>query len=226
MRILQKEPGAAAGLQAAAGGGIIGKNTQDKETDLMTEQQKCAAGQLYNAEDGAMSAVRAHAKDICWQANRLPPSARSQRNRLLAGLFGGCHDFVIEPSFWCDYGCNIYLGRGFYANHDLVILDCARVTIGDNVLMGPQCGLYTAGHPEDAALRRTGLEYARPITIGDDVWLGGGVRVMPGVTIGAGSIIAGGSVVTHDIPAGVVAAGCPCRVVRPVRADDRAGQTL
>ena len=182
----------------------------------MTEKEKCAAGELYLAECDELIADRNRAKDICWQANQLPPSAREARCALLRGLFGSCENFTIEPDFWCDYGCNIHLGKNFYANHGLVILDGARVTIGDNVMIAPQCGLYTAAHPLDAQTRNALLEYAKPITIGDNVWLGGGVKVMPGVTIGAGAVIAGGSVVIRDIPAGMLAAGNPCRVIRPI----------
>ena len=148
-------------------------------------------------------------------------SARDERAALLRELLHADGVFTIEPDFWCDYGYNIHLGRNFYANHGLVILDAAPVEIGDDVMIAPQCGLYTAGHPLDAETRSRGLEYAYPIRIGDGVWLGGGVKVMPGVTIGAGSVIAGGSVVTRDIPAGVLAGGVPCRVLREITPADR-----
>lgn len=187
----------------------------------MTEKEKCAAGLLYAPEEPELTAERLRAKDLCWRANQLLPSARDERAALLRGLLHADGVFTIEPDFWCDYGYNIHLGRNFYANHGLVILDAAPVEIGDDVMIAPQCGLYTAGHPLDAETRIRGLEYAYPIRIGDGVWLGGGVKVMPGVTIGAGSVIAGGSVVTRDIPAGVLAGGVPCRVLREITPADR-----
>lgn len=118
------------------------------------------------------------------------------------------------PPFWCDYGYNIELGEYFFSNHNLVILDGAKVTFGDNVFVAPNCGFYTAGHPVDAALRRQGIEYARPIRVGYDVWIGAGVHVMPGVTIGDNVVIGGGSVVVSDIPSNCVTVGNPCRPIR------------
>ena len=129
--------------------------------------------------------------------------------------------FCILAPFWCDYGYNIEIGENFFANHNCIILDCAKVTFGDNVFIAPNCGFYTAGHPIDAERRNQGLEYARPIKVGDDVWFGGGVQVMPGVTIGSNTVIGSGSVVTKDIPSGVVAAGNPCRVIRPITEEDK-----
>ena len=127
----------------------------------------------------------------------------------------------IEPPFRCDYGFHIFLGSGFYANYDCIILDVCPVTIGERVLLGPRVGIYTAAHPLDAAVRATGAEYGAPVTIGDDVWVGGNAVICPGVTIGTGSVIGAGSVVTRDIPPGVVAAGNPCRVLRPIGPADR-----
>ncbi|GET06446.1 hypothetical protein SY212_14760 [Ligilactobacillus agilis] len=118
-----------------------------------------------------------------------------------------------------DY--NIELGENFYANHNLVILDGAKVTFGDNVFVAPNCGFYTAGHPLDYERRNAGLEYAYPITVGDNVWIGGGVQVMPGVTIGSNVVISGGSVVTKDIPDNCVAVGNPCKVIRPITEADK-----
>ena len=128
---------------------------------------------------------------------------------------------MINPPFFCDYGSNIELGDNVFINAYCVFLDEALITIGNNVFIAPQCGFYTAGHPLDKELRRQKKEYSLPITIGDDVWIGGMVAVMPGVTIGSGSVIGGGSVVIDDIPADVLAAGNPCRVIRPLTPADK-----
>lgn len=124
---------------------------------------------------------------------------------------------MIEQPFLCDYGYNIHIGDNFYANHNLVILDGATVKFGDNVFVAPNCGFYTAGHPIDAAERNKGLEYARPITVGNDVWIGGNVCVLPGVTIGDDCVIGAGSVVVKDIPPHSVAVGNPCKVIKKIK---------
>lgn len=183
----------------------------------MTEKEKMLAGELYDPGDGTLSAARMQAKDLCHQYNLLPPSQTTARERLLRALLGKTHGtFVIEQPFWCDYGSNIEVGAQFYANHGLTVLDGNKVTFGDQVLVGPNCGFYTAGHPLDAALRKQGLEYARPITVGDNVWIGGNVCVLPGVTIGDNAVIGAGSVVTQDIPPNVLAAGNPCKVIKAI----------
>ena len=183
----------------------------------MTEREKMLAGAWYFPGDEELTALRRRAAALCQAANALPPEGEGERMELLRPLFGKTGAaFTINPHFHCDYGGNITLGEDFYANYNCVILDCAPVTFGDRVLVGPGCGFYTAIHPLDAARRATGAEKAAPITVGDDVWFGGNVTVLPGVTIGGGAVIGAGSVVTHDIPPGVVAAGNPCRVLRPV----------
>lgn len=128
--------------------------------------------------------------------------------------------FTINAPFWCDFGYNIEVGENFYANHGCVILDGAKVTFGDNVFVAPNCGFHTAGHPLDVEQRNQGLEYAYPITIGDNVWIGAGVTVLPGVTIGNNVVIGAGSVVNRDIPNGVVAAGNPCKIIRKITEND------
>ena len=172
----------------------------------MTEKQKRDAGMLYNAaDDAALLRERAACKELCAAINGLPPSRAQEQAALLRRLLGRTGAlFRITAPFWCDYGYNIEIGENFYANHNCVILDCARVTFGRNVLVGPDCGFYAAAHPIDPARRAAGLEYALPIAVGDDVWFGGG------------------SIVTRDIPPGVVAAGNPCRVLRAVTAADAA----
>lgn len=183
----------------------------------MTEWDKMVAGLSYDAGDPQLTALRLRAARLCHQLNLLSPDQDSERQALLRELLGhtGEH-FTITPGFQCDYGANITLGERFYANYNCVILDCAPVTFGNDVLVGPNCGFYTAGHPLDASIRRNGVEFAHPITVGSDVWFGGGVSVLPGVTIGDGAVIGAGSVVTRDVPAYTLAAGNPCRILRPL----------
>ena len=188
----------------------------------MTERQKMQAGLLYNANDEELVKARLACKELCYDFNQLRPSQEIEQGALLRRLLGqtGTH-FTICAPFWCDYGSNISIGENFFANHGCVILDGARVAFGDNVFIAPNCEFHTAGHPLDAKPRRLGLEYAYPITIGDDVWIGAGTQVLPGVTIGSGAVIGAGSVVNRDIPPGWVAAGNPCRPIRPIHAADQ-----
>lgn len=140
---------------------------------------------------------------------------------IIKNLFGSVKSILeIQSPFYCDFGYNIEVGENFYANHGLTILDGAKVIFGDNVFIAPHCGFYTAGHPINAEQRNKGLEYAYPITVGNDVWIGAGVQVMPGITIGNNVVIGSGSIVTRDIPDGVVAFGNPCKVVRAITEDD------
>lgn len=189
----------------------------------MTEKEKMCAQMLYDANyDQALLEERDKAKDLCHQYNQLRPSDRASQQEVLKKLLGKTgENFILTAPFWCDYGYNIELGENFYANHNLVILDGAKVTFGDNVFIGPDCGFHTAGHPIDFERRNRGLEYAYSITVGDNVWIGAGVQVMPGVTIGSNVVIGGGSVVVRDIPSNCVAVGNPCRVLRPITEADR-----
>ena len=123
---------------------------------------------------------------------------------------------MIEPNFYCDYGYNIEIGENFYSNHNLVILDPAKVIFGDNVFIGPNCGFYTASHPLEAEERNKGIEMAKPIKVGNNVWFGGNVTVLPGVTIGDNCVVGAGSVVVKDIPANSVAVGNPCKLIRTI----------
>ena len=184
----------------------------------MTEKEKVAAGLLYDANyDPQILKERARAKDLCLDYNLTRSTQADKRLRLLRELLAVCHDdIVIEPPFYVDYGFNIRTGKAFYANHNLVILDGAPVTFGDHVFIGPNCCFSTAGHPMDPAQRNAGLEYAKPITVGSNVWIGMGVQVLPGVTIGDNAVIGAGSVVTKDIPAGALAYGVPCRPVKQI----------
>ena len=189
----------------------------------MTEKEKCAAHMLYDANyDAQLQRERDACKDVCFAYNNTKPSLLHTKKELLRELFGKTSgDFTIQAPFWCDYGYNISVGRNFYANYNLVILDEAPVTFGDNVFVAPNCGFYTAGHPVEAALRNKGLEYARPIVVGDNVWFGAGVSVLPGVIVGDNCVIGAGSVVTKDIPANSVAAGNPCKVIRTITELDK-----
>lgn len=189
----------------------------------MTELEKRDRGMLYDANnDPEVGKEIIKTKDLCFKYNNLLPSDEEERQKVLKELGikmnGSC--YIVAP-FWCDYGYNIELGKRFYANHNTVILDGAKVKFGDNVFVAPNCGFYTAGHPVDKERRNAGLEYAHPITVGDDVWIGAGVQVMPGVTIGSDVVIGGGSVVVKDIPDHSVAVGNPCRVIRTITEEDR-----
>lgn len=181
------------------------------------------SGELYIADDPHLHALGAKRRRLQQEINTSAWDAFDERAALFRELFGaigeGSH---IEPPFRCDYGCNIAIGRNFYANTDCIILDVAPVTIGDNVFFGPRVGLYTPYHPIDAQTRNAQLEGGLPIRIGDDVWFGANVTVCPGVTIGSDVVIGAGSVVTKDIPAHSVAVGNPARVIRAIDDDERA----
>ncbi|WP_312203930.1 sugar O-acetyltransferase [Mixta calida] len=182
----------------------------------MTEAEKALAGLLYDANyDPALIAERGEVKYRLQQYNQTDPRDLAGRDKQIKALLGRTGEqILIEQPFWCDYGRNIETGENFYANVNLVILDCGKVTIGDNVFIGPSVGIHTAGHPLDVEQRNCGLEYARPVAIGNNVWIGAGVQILPGVSIGDNSVIGAGSVVTKDIPASVVAAGNPFRVLK------------
>lgn len=184
----------------------------------MTEKEKMLAGMLYDANyDAKLIAERLDCKELCRDYNDLRPKDMSGREALLRRIIGNVKgNILIEQPFYCDYGYNISVGENFYANFNLVILDEAEVKFGDNVFIAPNCGFYTAGHPLDAERRNLGLEYARPITVGNNVWIGAGVSVLPGVTIGDNCVIGAGSVVVRSIPPFSVAVGNPCRVVKTV----------
>jgi maltose O-acetyltransferase len=176
------------------------------------------AGQLYRAGDPELVADRAHAERLLRSLNMLPE--QSERRRLLDELLGSVGERVeIRPPFFCDYGFNIHIGADSFLNFNCVILDTVAVTIGDRVQIGSAVQILAADHPLDPEARRTGVESGRPVVIEDDVWIGAGAILVPGVTIGTGSVIGAGSVVTRDIPAGVVAVGNPCRVLRRATAD-------
>ena len=177
----------------------------------MTEKEKMESGELYISTDRELVNDRIKAKKLCAEFNASEFNDFQKRERILNRLLAlkGANT-SIEPDFFCDYGYNIILGDNFNANHNLVILDAADVSFGDNVFISPNCGFYTTELPIDAASRNQGLEYAKPIKVGCNVWIGGGVTVLAGVTIGDNVVIGAGSVVTKDIPPNCVAAGNPC----------------
>lgn len=185
----------------------------------MTEKDKCKQGLLYNANyDEELIKERNTCKILCQEFNEATyPDVENRKEILKKIIKTTSANFIVEPPFWCDYGYNIELGDNFYSNHNLVILDGANVKFGDNVFIGPNCAFYTAGHPVNVQQRNEGLEYARTISIGNNVWIGGNVVVLPGVTVGDNSIIGAGSVVTKDIPGNVIAVGNPCKVIRNIK---------
>ena len=192
--------------------------------DLDALFSRAARGEPYDDLHPALIAARARAVEAseAYAASRGRPQAEREAilRSFLKAVGAGAH---FEPTFRCEFGRNISIGAGFFANFDCVILDGAPVTIGDHVLFGPRVGLYTADHALDADERAAGVCVAAPIRIGDRVWLGGGVQVMKDVAIGAGTVVAAGAVVTGDLPAGVIAAGVPARVIRPIGPQDRLG---
>jgi maltose O-acetyltransferase len=181
---------------------------------MKTELQKMLAGEAYDAMDPQLVAMRDRARDLCWDLNSSREKDRDLRLGILCDLFASGGDTVwMQPPFFCDYGSNIYLGDRVYFNFNCVVLDVCPVRVGDNVFFGPAVQIYAGTHPLDPVERRS-REFGRPVTIGSDVWVGGGAILLPGVKIGSKSVIGAGSVVTKDIPDGVVAVGNPCRVIR------------
>jgi maltose O-acetyltransferase len=180
-------------------------------------KQRMLLGQLYSADDPELAAERARAQELLERYNATPHAAGEARERLLRELLGEVGEGVIvRPTFRCDYGSNITIGAGTFVNFDCVMLDVAPIRIGSACQIATCVQLLAAGHPIDPEPRRLGWEYGRPITVGDNVWLGGGAIVCPGVTIGDDTVVGAGAVVTRDLPAGVVALGNPARVLRSI----------
>lgn len=180
-----------------------------------TEKEKMLAGELYLATDPELAAMNLKALQLLHEFNHSVPTQLAKQQQIIRSLFGSIgSDFTVRPPFYCDYGCYIEAGDNLYINYDCTILDCNRVTIGDNVLIAPKVQIYTAHHPIDPEVRLIGKELASAVVIGDNVWLGGGVIICPGVRIGNDVTVGAGSVVAKNIPDGVVAAGNPCRIIR------------
>ena len=186
---------------------------ENESEEVKEVYKKMVSGELYN--QSKINHLLMNCKEILYDYNNLRPKELEKREEIIRKLFRKTgEEFHIESPFYCDYGFNITIGENFYSNHNLVILDGAEVIFGDNVFIGPNVGIYTAGHPIDVELRNKGIEYAKTIKIGNNVWIGGNVCIMPGVTIGDNVTIGGGAVVTKDIPSNVTAFGNPCKVYK------------
>jgi maltose O-acetyltransferase len=187
-------------------------------SDTRTEKEKMLAGEMYNAFVPQLLDERMACRELIYDYNRTRATEGEKRAEIIHKLFGqfGANS-VIEPPFICDYGGNVYWGENSFANFNLLILDTCTVHVGNYVLMGPDVKIYTATHPLDPQERLNGLEYGKPIRIGNNVWLGGGTIILPGVTIGDNSVIGAGSVVTKNIPDNVVAVGNPCKVIKQLQ---------
>lgn len=184
----------------------------------MTEREKAAMGLLYDSAEPEMCKERDMAKELCYDYNSLRPTQFEEQGKLIRKIFGKTGDriFIVQP-FSCDYGYNIEAGDGLFMNSNCTVLDCAKVTFGEHVLVGPNCGFYTVGHPHLAEERNMELEFAHPITVGNNVWIGGSTVILPGVTIGDNTVIGAGSIVTKDIPPNVVAAEIHVKYFAPLQ---------
>lgn len=190
---------------------------------MKTEKEKMLQEGLYRAGDNELRTDAARSRQLTRLFNQTTEEQQDYRKELLKQMFKATgEDIYIEPPFRCDYGTNTTIGNNFYANFDCVFLDVAPIKIGDNCMFGPKVSLLTPGHPIDAVVRNSGLEFGKAITIGNNVWFGGNVVVNPGVTIGDNTIIGSGAVVTKNIPANVIAGGNPCKIIREITDEDKA----
>jgi maltose O-acetyltransferase len=190
--------------------------------EMATNKELMLEGKLYMAGGEELAREVKKSRMITRLFNNTTEEQKGYRKELIKDLFESTgEDFYIEPPFRCDYGCNISIGENFYANFDCIILDVAKVKIGKNVFFAPRVNIFTAGHPIDSDVRNTLLEFGTPVTIGDNVWVGGNTVINPGVTIGNNVVIGSGSVVTKDIPDNVIAVGNPCRVLRKITEEDK-----
>ena len=189
----------------------------------MTNKELMLMGELYKLnDDNDLNEDFMRARRLTRLFNSMTEEQMEERKEIIKELFKSTGENVhVEQTFHCDYGCHISVGENFYANYDCIMVDVCEIIIGDNVLLAPRVGIYTAGHPIDAAVRNEGLEFGKPVIIGDNVWIGGNAVINPGVTIGSGVVIGSGSVVTKDIPDHVVAVGNPCRVLRKINEEDK-----
>ncbi|MCH5271047.1 MAG: sugar O-acetyltransferase [Lachnospiraceae bacterium] len=188
----------------------------------MNQKERMLSGLPYKAWLDNLKEERERCREILYELNTLPPKERSKIPEIVKKLFGKVGEGIwLEPPFHCDYGWNIEVGDNFFANFGFTVLDVGKVSIGDNVQIAPNVSIYTAGHPLHPDSRNSGYEYGIPVTIGNNVWLGGNVVILPGVTIGDNAVIGAGSVVTKDIPENMLAAGNPCKIIREITDADR-----
>lgn len=188
----------------------------------MTQKERMLNGLPYKAWLDGLSEERMECKELIYEYNNLRPSERERKSELIKEILGKTGDYVnIEAPFHCDYGKNIEVGEEFFANYNFTVLDVAKVTIGDHAQIAPNVSIYTAGHPIHPDSRNSGYEYGIPVTIGNNVWIGGNSVILPGVTIGDNVVIGAGSVVTKDIPDNMIAAGNPCKVIKEITEADR-----
>ena len=194
------------------------ENTPELNKLFMTEKQKMLAGHLYDPLDKQLSDERIRARIIIKELNNTSDDQATERHRLIKELIPHAGSGLwLQSPFYCDYGTNLFIGEKVFFNFNCVVLDVCKVTIGDRTLFGPNVQIYTATHPLNHSERASGLEYGKPISIGEDVWIGGGVIICPGVSIGDRSVIGAGSVVTKNIASDVFAAGNPCKVIRSLK---------
>ncbi|QST27256.1 maltose O-acetyltransferase [Escherichia albertii] len=184
---------------------------------MSSEKEKMIAGELYRSADETLSRDRLRARQLIHQYNHSSPEEQTLRQQILTDLLGQVMDAYIEPSFRCDYGYNIYLGKGFYANFDCVMLDVCPIRIGDNCMLAPGGHIYTATHPVDPVARNSGVELGKPLTIGNNVGIGGRAVINPGVIIGDNVVVASGAVVTKNIPDNVIVGGNPARIIKKLQ---------
>jgi acetyltransferase-like isoleucine patch superfamily enzyme len=201
---------------------IIRLKSEHIQGAVMNQKERMLAGLPYKAWLDGLAEERLENKKRVFRFNNMEPDKFEEKIKLIKEIFGKTGENVfVEAPFHCDYGDNIEVGENFFANYNLTILDVGRVKIGANAQIAPNVSIYTAGHPVHPESRNTGYEYGIPITIGDNVWIGGSVTILPGVTIGSNVVIGAGSVVTKDLPDNVIAAGNPCRVLRTITEEDR-----
>lgn len=187
----------------------------DNITVFEREWRKMLGGEVYEATHPEFLRRLEETRELLWEYNSLRPSEEKRREEIIRGLLGSCGEHIhINQPFRCDYGCNIHIGNGFFANFNLTILDEAEVRIGNNVFIGPNVNMYTACHPINPEERRDGVQWAEPITVGNDVWIGGNATILPGVTIGDNAVIGAGSVVTRDVKSNTVVVGNPAKEIR------------